>query len=74
MSAVVFGITLAQVDELLEQADKLSAICDLVLCNTLGEELRISRNNFATLLSDPVIRVRDIARSARKVDAQVLLG
>lgn len=70
-SPTIFGITLAQVDELIEQADKLSAICDLVLCDTRGEELRISRNNFAALLCDPVIKVRDIANSARKVDAQV---
>lgn len=74
MNAAVFGIPLEQLDELIEQADKLSAICDMVLCDTRGEELRISRNHLATLLSDPVIKLRNIANSMRKVDVQVSLG
>lgn len=74
MSAgIVRGITLEQVDELIEQADKLSAICDLVLCGTPGEELRISRNNFAALLSDPIIKVREIANGTRKIDVSMRL-
>lgn len=72
MSAVPFGLTLDLVDDLLEQADRLTAICDLVLCDT-GGELRINRSQFATLLDGPVSRVRAIAESARPIDVQVSL-
>lgn len=71
-AATVYGITLAQVDELIEQAEKLVAICELLL-NDGGGDLHINRNSFGALLGDPVYKVRDIAASARRVEAQVML-
>lgn len=69
MSAPVMrALTLAEVDELIEQSDRLLAIYDLVLgADGLGEVV-INRNNFAALLHPSVFGVRAIANNTQPID------
>ena len=63
------ALTLAQVDELIEQSDRLLAIYDLVLGNDLpGSLMTIDRNNFARLLDPIVLSVHTIATSTQPID------
>jgi hypothetical protein len=65
------ALTVEQVDELIEQSDRLLAIYDLVLGNDLpGSLMTIDRNNFARLLDPIVLAVSRLASSTQPIDLQ----
>ncbi|MDH2918487.1 MAG: hypothetical protein PXX73_04760 [Sideroxydans sp.] len=59
-------LTLAQVDELIDQSDRLAAIYDLVLGNDRpGSLMTVDRNNFAALIGPMVQTIARIATSTQ---------